>query len=197
MDERAKRIKIVIEEYNGVLPYTEVFYIESLKYSADRCIQAFTLYEQYKKNGSDADLIASLIQEALSHAAALSRYFVPGTKNELSLARGNKFREAFNVTGEILLMSKYPRNAMEHFDERLDQFLLNDLAGTIHPQARLGDHSEADSNIDYIFKLVDTENSIFIILGEKYHFGAVRQEVTRILEVANEMLNNNGRLKKL
>ena len=46
------------------------------------------------------------------------------------------------------------RNALEHFDERLDLFLLEDDTGIFFPSAIIGGHELADEPTPRIFKLV-------------------------------------------
>ena len=45
--ELAKRASVVNDQYKGILPYHEIFYIESIKYSAGRSLEAFERYEYF------------------------------------------------------------------------------------------------------------------------------------------------------
>ncbi|MBL7406354.1 hypothetical protein INQ30_29005, partial [Escherichia coli] len=73
---------------------------------------------------SDA-LIFATVQEALTHAGALSRFFWPVKKDSLlAAARGEKLREAFALTDASPLKWRRLRNAFEHFDEDLDRYLI-------------------------------------------------------------------------
>jgi hypothetical protein len=71
------------------------------------------------------------VQEGLAHAASLSGYFWPmKTGGERATARGERLRKAFNLTDESPLRSRSLGNAFEHFDERLDRFLLVTVLST-------------------------------------------------------------------
>ena len=83
---------------------------------------------------------------------------------------------------------------MEHFDERLDRFLLNDLVGDIFPAPILDDHTLSDDPTGKIFKLVDPDACCFVLLGRKYFFAPLRTEVLRIFEAAERMDRNGSRL---
>ena len=130
-NELERRAKIVAEQYDGILPYYEAFYLLSIHYCADRCLEAFHQYDQLKKEDVIPEYLISLVQEAVGHAAALSRYFWPspiGRKNQknfqlLKSKRGEKLRESFELNEKSPLYNRDLRNAWEHFDERLDQYL--------------------------------------------------------------------------
>jgi hypothetical protein len=69
-------------------------------------------------------------------AAALSRYFWPTTTGnkkkqaeqlEMRRMRGEKLRDIFKVTDDSPLCNRDLRNAWEHFDEKLDTYLISYL----------------------------------------------------------------------
>ncbi|MEM8718679.1 MAG: hypothetical protein AAGE84_05150 [Cyanobacteria bacterium P01_G01_bin.39] len=104
-EEKERRAKIVIESYNGIIPYCEAFYLHSIIYSAGRCLESFEQYDYMKNQDVNPDYLISIVQEAVGHAAALSRYFwvsPQGKKSEshqknLRKLRGQKLREAFGL----------------------------------------------------------------------------------------------------
>ena len=136
-----------------------------------------------------------MIQEALTHSAALSRFFWPPTKNKLSLARGENLRSTFAIDESNPLGHRKLRNALEHYDESLDSFLLQDRVGHFFPSPIVDHHELADDVLGNIFKLVDPENGICVILGEKYEFDLIRDEVRRILDLAVTMDGGGSRLR--
>jgi hypothetical protein len=141
-----------------------------------------------------SDAIA--IQEALTHAAALSRFFWPGGKTSvLTIARGKRLREAFDVGDTSLLKDRRLRNAFEHLDEHLDRFLLEEPTGYLLPDAIVDDHSIADEAVGEVFRLVDPVNGICVLLGRKFEYRPVRAEVKKILGRAQEMDERGSRLK--
>ncbi len=201
--DKEKIAEIVIGNFNGIIPYFEAFYIQSIIYSAGRCLEAFDRYENYKKQEISPDYLVSTIQEAVGHAAALSRYFWPspqGSKKEpnqkkLKEARGIKLREAFGLDETSPLYNRTLRNAWEHFDERLDSYLLGNEAGNFFPSCIIDSHSLADDPVGHVFKLLDPDAACLVLMGNKYFFSPIREEVDSILKKANESEKNGARLK--
>lgn len=188
--ELERRAEINIESCNGIQPMHMAFYHHSIYYSAKRCLSAFDEYEQLL-NHRDIEPIylVSAIQEAIGHAAALSRYFWPtsmGDKKkqakqiEMRKKRGENLRNIFAITDESPLYNRDLRNAWEHFDEKLDTYLISNIAGHFFPDPIIGNHSLADGPTQKIFKLIDPENECLILLGEKFFFNPIRIEVERI-----------------
>jgi len=203
-EELDKRAKLIAEKYDGILPYFEAFYLISIHYSSDRCLESFYHYQQLK-NEDDVipDYIISVVQEAIGHAAALSRYFWPspgGTKSqknlqELRLKRGKKLRESFNLDDTSPLFNRELRNAWEHFDERLDSYLAGMDSGMFFPNCQIGSHKLSDDPVDQYFKLLDIEAECLVLMGTKYFFAPIRYEVERIFAKNTEFFKNGARLK--
>jgi hypothetical protein len=115
-------------------------------------------------------------------------------RTELAKARGQKLRNAFSIGDASPLRHRKLRNAFEHFDEDLDNFLLKDPVGYFFPSAMVDDHRLADDELGNIFKLVDPSSGVCVLLGEKYEFGRIREEVQRVLCEARTMDANGCRL---
>ncbi|MDJ0931650.1 hypothetical protein [Breoghania sp.] len=79
-------------------------------------------------------------------------------------------KEAFGAQDCFALRDCSLRNALEHFDERLDKFLLEHEAGHYFPSALVGHHKLADEPTAKIFKLVGPFAGTFVILNEKFSF---------------------------
>lgn len=194
-EERRRREDIVIDQYGGVLPYVEALYICSIIYAAEAAAVAFSRYQRECENGDDHSAVASAIHETLGHAAALSRFFWPPSKSKLAQARGAYLRRAFDVEEASALHNRRLRNALEHYDEQLDEFLLGDRVGMILPDPVVADLKLADDPAGHAFKVVDPWNGVFVVLGEKFSFDPIIEEVGRILEKAYEFDAGGGRLK--
>lgn len=192
---RDERERLIAEQYRGIFPPYEAFYIHSIIYAAERSEAAFQRFDEAVDEEQSATLIVATVQEALTHAGALSRFFWPVRKdNQLSAARGNRLRNAFELNDSSALKWRKLRNAFEHFDEDLDRFLLDDLAGYFFPTPQVNDHTLADEAIGHIFKQVDPKHGICVLLGEKFEFKPIRSEVQRILARAREMDKQGSRL---
>lgn len=195
-DVRKVREALIAREHNGIYPVYEAFYIHSIIYAAERSETAFERFDEAVAADRPPELIFATVQEALTHAGALSRFFWPmkNKKNELAAARGNRLRDAFALDDTSALKWRKLRNAFEHFDEDLDRFLLEDRAGCFFPSPLVDDQALANESIGQIFKLVDPKHGICVLLGEKFEFRPVRSEVQRILSRAREMDEQGGRL---
>lgn len=193
--ERKRREALIADEYGGMSPMFEAFYIHSIIYAAERSETAFQRFDAAVAASEPPALIFATVQEGLTHAGALSRFFWPMKReNRLSVARGKRLREAFLLNEDSALKWRRLRNAFEHFDEDLDQFLLQDPVGYFFPSPMVDDADLADEFLASIFKLVDPHQGICIILGEKFEFHPIRAEVQRILSLALKMDGNGSRL---
>jgi hypothetical protein len=187
---------MIAQQCDGISPPYEAFYIHSIIYAADRAEDAFQRFDSAVGSSGSPELIVATVQEALTHAAAISRFFWPMGRTDLAKARGRKLRDAFAVEDTSPLRHRKLRNAFEHFDEDLDSFLLEDRVGYFFPSPLVDDHSLADDQLGNIFKLVDPASGICVLLGEKYEFGRIRAEVWRILTAAHAMDNAGSRLPR-
>ena len=194
--EKAKRGAMIAEHCDGIHPPFEAFYIHSILYAADRAENAFQRFDEAVDTSANPGLIVATVQEALTHAAAISRFFWPMGRTDLAKARGRKLRDAFGVDETSPLRHRKLRNAFEHFDEDLDSFLLEDRVGYFFPSPLVDDHHLADDELGNIFKLVDPAAGICVLLGEKYEFGRIRAEVQRILTDALAMDAAGSRLAR-
>lgn len=187
---------MIAKECGGIYPPFEAFYIQSIIYAAGRAEDAFQRFDRAASSAEDHELIVATVQEALTHAAAISRFLWSFKKSELAAARAQKLREAFGIDDTSPLRNRKLRNAFEHFDDDLDQFLLDDRVGTFFPAPMVGDHRLADDQLSTIFKLVDPSSGVCVVLGEKYDFDLIRAEVQRILAGAKIMQQTGFRLRQ-
>lgn len=186
---------IISKQYGGIFPPYEAFYIQAIIYAAERSEAAFNRFDDAVDASQPAALVVATVQEALTHAGALSRFFWPVKKdNHLTEARGHRLRDAFKLDDTSALRWRKLRNAFEHFDEDLDRFLLNDPAGYLFPSPIVGDHTLTDEESGHIFKLVDPMRGVCVLLGQKFEFRPIRREVQRILSSAYTMDKQGSRL---
>lgn len=194
-DERRKREKFVISQEDGIFPMYEAFYIEAILYSAGRAMDAFQRFDKAVRESAVAADIVATAHEALTHIAGLSRFFWPARDKDLHNARARKLREAFQLDDKSALYDRQLRNALEHFDERLDEFLLQDLAGHFYPSPIVGSLS-MEGPTDTMFRMVDPEKEIFALLGQKYSFGYLRSAVDDIYSKAQAMEGSGSILRR-
>lgn len=200
--EKERRATICANDWNGIFPTIEAFYIHSIIYSASRCLDAFNRYDVLDKSQDNAEELVSIVQEAVGHSSALSRYFWPSPQGkkkqpmlkELKEKRGEKLRGAFRVDENSPLYNRDLRNACEHFDERLDEYFLEHDSGYFFPSSLLNSHTLADDPMGHIFKLLDLQENCLVLMGEKYYFAPIREEVRRIQRVAKIFDAHGARL---
>lgn len=189
-----EREALIVDQYGGIYPVYEAFYIHSIIYAAERSDSAFQRFDAMDMQSTASRLVVATIQEALTHAGAVSRFFWPTNKNQLTVARGGRLREAFHLDDASPLKLRTLRNAFEHFDEKLDRFLLDDRAGCFFPGPIVDDSALSDEAMAHIFRLVDPTNCVCVLLGEKFEFNPIRQEIQRILIRALQMDDAGARL---
>lgn len=103
-DTRKQREALIIGQFGGIYPVNEAFYIHSIIYAAERSESAFQRFEDVVAKAESAALAVATVQEALTHAGALSRFFWPVKKDgQLAAARGKRLREAFALDDKSAL----------------------------------------------------------------------------------------------
>jgi hypothetical protein len=203
-EELDRRALLIAQQCAGINPPYEAFYIRSVIYSAGRAREAFERFNAARAASDTNENQLSAIHEALGHAGSLSRFFWPSglggrglkSRKDLRNARAKKLREAFGLTDNSPLKDRRLRDSLEHFDERLDEYLLTNDVGDFFPDALIGDAKVADDRATHVFKLVDPESSCFVLLGEKYFFQEIQKEVSRIYDLAVEMDRNGCNLRR-
>ncbi|WP_421848568.1 hypothetical protein [Marinomonas sp.] len=189
-EELECRAKITHETCDGIQPMHLVFYEQSIHYSAERCLNAFARYDSMIDSDEAYELI-SAVQEAIGHSAALSRYFWPtsmGKKKEIPeqlamrQSRGLKLKKIFGVTDDSPIANRDIRNAWEHFDEKLDTYLISNDAGLFFPSPMIAHHAIADEPTGKVFKLIDPTNEVLILLDKRFFYRPIRDEVERIFK---------------
>lgn len=202
-DELERRALLCSDDCNGIIPYIEAFYIHSIIYSASRCLDSFSRYDSLRTKSQSADELVSIVQEAVGHSAALSRYFWPSPQGSrkrpnignLKEKRGEKLRKAFQLNECSALYNRDLRNAWEHFDERLDTYFLENDTGFFFPSCILDSHRLADDPAGHILKLLDVEAECLVLLRVKYFFSPIRESVQAVLNTALKAAANGERLE--
>lgn len=202
LSEVAKRALRAISDSDGLPPTFEAFYLHSILYPARRSLASFERLSEITDPMTDAELAISVAQEAIGHAAALSRFFWPSAPRKdtptevkkLHQARARKLRKAFGLTRDSALARRHLRDTWEHFDERLDLYLLLAAGGLVFPEPIIDTHELADDPLGHVFKLLDPETECLVLLGQKHFYGPISAEVRRVHDQATTFSENGGRL---
>ena len=122
---------------------------------------------------------------------AISRYFWPVRKNhEL---RAEHLRNAFGIKNENPLHSRELRDALEHFDERLDKYLCAGIAGTILPEY-FGPLPESTAVPIHVFRAYYFDVGQFQLLDNRYEVPPIATEIIRLNRELERRDREGGRL---
>ena len=116
------------------------------------------------------------------HAGGVSRFFFPisARNNPHADARRASLREFYGVNEYSPLRPRELRNALEHFDERLDDFLLKDPVGVCIPDPIISSDDISKSEADHLFKHLNPQMKTAVILGKSYEYGGIMDEIHKI-----------------
>lgn len=178
----------------------QAFYIQAMLFnseSATRSVQHFnSVIDVVLENSPEDPLSAIPVHDLLSHlqnvvmqAAALSRYFWP--VRNAHAERGTELRRALRVGDDSPLRSRDLRNAIEHFDERLDAFLAGGLVGHILPEY-VGPLVESRDVPVHLFRAYYLDVGVFELLGRRYEMNPIAIEVGRVHELLRKMNSEGG-----
>jgi hypothetical protein len=189
---------------NGIWPPYEAFYIESMLWhtaSAERSIKVVRDWLELIRNDDERALelprpvLFEQLQNILHQAACISRYFFPAGRapKPLHVARAGRLRQAFGVDDDNPLAERDLRNAIEHFDERLDEYLTENHIGEFVPEdvGYLPRKSEVPL---HIFKGFYTHPLIFVLLGQSYEMAPIVNEMLRINKALQGCTEDGHRL---
>ncbi|HDU6243222.1 hypothetical protein ACU62R_23965 [Klebsiella aerogenes] len=187
----------------SIWPPHQVFYIQSMLFNTTSALQAVDRASKYIQAISEGKLgpqdrkdeLLDCLQNFINHSAAIARYFFPsmiGGKGEkiLHKNRAEFLRQIFDVTESSPLHDKKLRNAIEHFDERLDIYLEGGIVGNIFPSLILNKPEETDVP-HHIFRAYYLNDGIYQVLGERHNVQPILDEVMRVHELL-EIFDENG-----
>jgi len=184
----------------------QAFYIQSMLFNTNSAFQSCRIAEKIIKKISDGeidpqekkDILLDCLQNVVNQSGAISRYFFPSRdgvkgadKKTIHRDRGQYLSKVFGVKDDSPLMNRALRNAIEHFDERLDLYLQDGIVGYIFPSLIL----PAPENSDvphHIFRAYYLEEGIFEVLGERYEIQPIVDEVARIHDLLLKFDGNGG-----
>lgn len=204
-DELSRRAALLVNEAGYISGPLQAFYLHSIQFSAARSDEGFSYARIARESGAGALEQVARVQEALMHAAGLSRFFWPSQLRggrskairEMADRRGAGLRAAFGIPDDSPLKSRGLRDALEHFDERLDSFLLSLDGGRVYPEPMLGSPEASDGVPTHVFKMLDPVSSTFVLFGEKYSYRGLPSEVSRIRRAVESMIANGAVIRPL
>jgi hypothetical protein len=137
------------------------------------------------------DDVLNHLQNVILQAGSLSKYCFPSRNGHE--ARANTIKAALGVTDASPLKNRDVRNSLEHFDERLDEYLANGAVGYFFAQY-VGPEPAAGGVPSHIFRAYYVNNDTFLLLGVRYHFGPIATELMRVHKELQRCFDDGGRL---
>lgn len=138
--------------------------------------RALTDYAPSQSNSPDQFSLDELHNIALQ-GAGMSRFFWPSKTTYAR--RGDCLRKAFGITDESPLSSRELRNLMEHFDERLDDYLKGEVAGSVVTNY-FGPKPPLGQSPSHVLRAFFTDTEEFVIFGKVFAFKPLVDEIDRI-----------------
>ena len=178
-------------------PFDQAFYSKALLTKTRSILNDFELlnkiFESEYYDCQNDDVILDLFQNIILNAGAISRFFWPSNKKIYYKIRGKKLKEVYRVSDSSILKNRDMRNYIEHFDEKLDDFLKEFDTWTVM-QKYVGPLSYVNDNRTF-FRAYFYDKQIFKILNVEYEIKPIIDEIRRIHEILLLQQENGGRFQ--
>lgn len=180
--------KSIEEPGYPIHPPYRAFYVQSMLFNARSAMRSIEIvhsvvkhieklgFEVAEKQIDTHDVLDQL-QNIVVQGASLSRYFWPVRKGHEK--RAEQLRESFNISKQSPLFSRDLRNEIEHFDERLDKYLLKGAVGVFLPEY-FGPEPEPDGRPFHLFRAYYVDVGEFHLLGNGYSMIPMVEEILRL-----------------
>jgi len=174
----------------GIWPPYQAFYISSMQFNSQSAVRSIArvsaVFEKLPSQPTLEDIkalpsqqILNELQNVILQGAALARYFWPVRTGHED--RAEHLKQAFSVTGDSPLYDRDLRNAIEHFDERLDKYLGLGLVGYIFPE--FVGYRPIDAGVPaHFFRAYFIDTGVFRLLDEEYSIEPLANEIIRLHE---------------
>ena len=189
---------------SGIWSPHEAFYLESMLFCTTSALGAAQQVRAALHVGSQhppsspvwresAKAIVNGVQTVAIHAAALSRYFWPVRRGEPQASRAARLRAGLGVSDGNCLRNRDLRNHLEHFDERLDVFCQELVAGAILPTyvGPIGGDAEVPT---YQFRAYYTDVGVFEVLGRRFELQPLLDEIQVVHDRLTLCAETGGRI---
>jgi hypothetical protein len=189
---------------DGIWPPHEVFYLESVLHCTSAALRAAEEVRDALETGSKCSpssrewhdcalTIVNGVQTVAAQGAAISRYFWPARAKEPHLSRAARLRTGLGILENSPLRDRELRNRLEHFDENLDEFCQQLVAGVIVPTyvGPLDAESEVPT---HLFRAYYTDVAVMEILGHRFQVQPVLDEIQMLHERLLRCAEAGGRI---
>lgn len=185
----------MINQQYEIHPFNEAFYIESLLNKTRTIMQNIEALNDIWKYGNhdckNDDVILDMFQNIILNVAGISRFFWPPNNKGNYKIRAKKLCEVYNISDSSVLKNREVRNFIEHFDEKLDDFLEKFNSGIIMPKY-VGPISYINDSTIF-FRAYFYDIQVFKMFNVEYKIKPIIDEINRIHEILLVQLKNGGR----
>lgn len=177
-----------------VWPHHIAFYEESLRSRVTSALNSVevansiiqTLPSEEPLSSDWRRVLLDEMQNIVIQSGAISKFFWPprNGKNELHKKRGEFLQKLFNIKPDSPLKSRKVRDHIEHFDEKLDNYLYDPqkpVSGYIFPEL-VADIDDNEGTPHHIFRGYYLQTGIFQILNEQIEINSLVEEIVKISE---------------
>jgi hypothetical protein len=183
---------------NGIHPPYRIFYSLGMGFCTKSAVRSIDVLNDVFEHVATAETpnpeedvdvqsVLDELQNLVVQGAAVARYFWPIREGqEIHASRAQALRNRFSIREDNpLRVCKPLRDAMEHFDERLDKYLAKGVVGHIFPQY-FGNEGKRDGVPLHFFRAYFIDSGTFEMLGERFEIEPIANELIRL----NEQLGN-------
>lgn len=175
-------------------PFDQGFYIKSLLNKTRSILIDVESINNFWKNGNhdckNDDMILDLLQNIIVNVAGISRFFWPSNSTGYYKIRAEKLREVYLVKDSSVLKNRDMRNFIEHFDEKLDDFLKKNATWKVM-QKYVGPIIYVN-DARVFFRAYFYDTGIFKMFNVEYEIKPIIAEIKRIHEILLQQ-ENGGR----
>jgi hypothetical protein len=184
-----------------ILSIHDAFYIEMLAFHVAVIIDRTERFNvELKSSGQKGDKtiqektdsILNCLQDVVSHTASISKYFWPVRRKSVHEDRGKRLKKVFSISDNSPVSNRGVRDALEHFDERLDLFLASSPVGTIYP-GYVGSRKKASAQNTHCFRAYFVDDQVFKVLDTEIHMPPIYEEIAKIKKILESQINNGLR----
>lgn len=173
-------------------PMYEAFYTHSMMRNAEAAMRCHArtqrllamMADEEKRRQLDPRLILDEIQSLVTYAGALARYFWPARKEYSE--RGAYLRQKLGIADDNPLANKELRNGLEHFDERLDEYLKNEVFGMILPDYVGNSFKQGQGPKGHLFRAFFVDTQCFVLFNEPFHLPPLLEALYKIAQALHD-----------
>lgn len=176
-------------------PFNEAFYIESLLSKTRSILNDVDSLNKFWENEThdckNDDMILDLLQNIILNVGGISRFFWPSKNIGIYKIRAEKLRDVYQINDSCILKNRDMRNLIEHFDEKLDDFLKEFNIGKVMPKYVGPMFYTYDTTV--FFRAFVFDKHIFKIFNVEYQIEPIIDEINRIHKILLLQLENGCR----